>query len=465
MTWCGLARMSSFTSLFRRLSYGRSSCVPRTGCMPMRRPRIRSNDEDSEYDDNVPYGGDPDSVDAAAPVARPLVLTVPGASRPVLVDSVFERIIPDVSALVTHLGEWTEIRLFESPFHRAPVRVCRSVLARYIYDAEAMFEVKDCQALKLRHGEWYMRQKVSPDMASFVALICIRNEGVAALAVNNTKYLNTNITVGSAIVFPAVRGMFLLPHIGGEAEYIILTMTPTQDLLDQGYDVFSPSVDQDAQIRTASAAETRKRACVLVSDLITLRIELEECYHRICKLMIVISEFGDLYSNVGAKMITESVDAIAKGMGSVDVGGENCEVDGVASAVALCRRASSRSRRRPVSVSMNRSHSLLNIGLNNLFAMFAQCANGTPHPDSLMARMEKDLQDMYARFTELWDTVLEKAADLDSTLPRTEVLEKFIHLQVCNSPAGIERNQLVQRLTMLAGSGYRLTGSGEGVPV
>ncbi|WZD66003.1 RhoA inhibitor [Bovine papular stomatitis virus] len=463
MTWCGLARMSSFASLFRRISYGRSSCVPRTGCMPLRRPRIRSNEDDTEYEDEFPYGGEADVADSA--VARPLVLTVPGANRPVLVDSVLERSIPEVSSLVTHIGEWTEICLFESPFCRAPVRVCRSVLAKYIYDADGQFEVKDSQALKLRHGEWYMRQKVSPEIAAFVVVICMKNDGVSALSVNNTKYLNTNMTAGNAVIFPAIRGMFLLPHIGGDVEYLILTLTPTQDLLDNGYDVFSPSVDQDAQIRTASAAETRKRACVLVSDLISLRIELEECYHRICKLMIVISEFGDLYSEVGAKMITESVDAIAKGMGSVDVGDENCEVDGAAGAVALCRRASSRSRRRPVSVSMNRSHSLLNIGLNNLFAMFAQCANGTPHPDSLMARMEQDLQVMYSRFTELWDTVLEKAADLDSTLPRTEVLEKFIHLQVCNSPAGIERNQLVQRLTMLAGSGYRLTGSGEGVPV
>ncbi|WZD65874.1 RhoA inhibitor [Bovine papular stomatitis virus] len=449
--------MASLTSLFRRLSHVRTSCVA-SGCMPLRRPRIRSSEDDAEYEDEFPYGGEAEAADA--PAARPLVLTVPGANRPVLVDSVFERSIPDVAALVTHLGEWTEIRLFESPFHRAPVRVCRSLLARYIYDAESLFEVKDCQALKLRHGEWYMRQKVSPDMASFVALICIKNDGVAALAVDNTRYLNTNITVGSAIVFPAVRGMFLLPHIGGDAEYIILTMTPTQDLLDQGYDVFEPSADQDAQILAVSAAETRKRACALVSCLIDLRIELEECYHKICKLMIVISEFGDLYSEVGAKMISESVDAIAKGMGSAT--GET-ESD-AATAVELCRRAT-RSRRRPVSVAMTRSHSLLNNGIHNLFAVFAQCPSGAPHPDSLMARMEQDLQDLYARFTELWDTVLEKAADLDSTLPRTEVLEKFIHLQVCNSPAGVKRNQLVQRLTMLAGSGYRLTGSGDGVPV
>lgn len=458
--------MASFTSLFRRLSHGRSSCVPRTGCMPLRRPRIRSNEDNADYEDDFPYGGDPDSVDSVATsAARPLVLTVPGASRPVLVDSVFERCIPDVAALVTHIGEWTKICLFESPFHRAPVRVCRSLLSRHIYDAESQFEVKDCQALKLQHGEWYMRQKVSPEMASFVVVICIKNDGISALSVDNTKYLNTNMMVGMAVIFPAMRGMFLLPQIGGDAEYLILTMTPTQELLDQGYDVFLPSVDQESQILAVSAAENRKRACALVTSLIDLRIELEGCYHKICKLMIVISEFGDLYSEVGAKMITESVDTITKGMGAVDVGGENSEVDGAASAVALCRRASARTRRRPVSVAMTRSHSLLNNGINALFAVFAQCANGDPHPDSLMARMEKDLQDLYARFTELWDTVLERASDLDATLPRTEMLEKYIHLQVCNSPAGIERNQLVQRLTMLAGSGYRLTGSGEGVPV
>ncbi|AIZ77259.1 hypothetical protein SB87_gp006 [Parapoxvirus red deer/HL953] len=446
--------MASLAKLFNRLRRSRS-CVPRVGggCVP-RRPSARSNDSDDVSDDDIPYGAD-DAIDAPqAAAARPMALTVPGNSCPVLVDSVFERHIPDMDALVTHVGGWTEIGLFESRFWRAPVRMCRSVFASFVYDCDGFFEVGECQAIKLQHGEWYIRHKVAPSVAAFVAVVCIRNEGMAALSVTNTMYLNTNIKEGDVVIFPAGRGVFMMPQLGGQVEYMLVNLKPTLELLDMGFQVFPPSVNQDAQILAANAADSRKRASAIITTLITKRVCLEECYQEICRMLIMISEFNTRYGEVGSRMIAESVSAIAQGMGSGDVS---------AAVTTLCRMGSR--RRRPVSAALTRAHSLLNNGLQSLFSVFASNADGTPHPDSLMARMDSDLRGLYDKFSELWDQILENASDLDSTIPRGEAIERFIHLQVCNSEAGVRRNALVERLTLLAGAGYQLTGSGEGIGV
>ncbi|ASC55622.1 hypothetical protein SePPVgORF003 [Seal parapoxvirus] len=438
-------KMSFLVDLLKRLS-GRTPCIPTTGCVP--RPQMRSDGEFEDDSDDYSYG-DSNATNASAAL-RPLTLTVPGANCPVLVDSVMERKISDMAALVTHVGEWTEISLFESKFCRAPVRVCRSVFAQCIFDANGFFKLGDCQALQLKHGQWYMRRKVAPSVACFVVVVCLKNDGMAAVAVDNTQYLNVSMCEGDAIIFPAARGVFMLPQVGGNVEYLIANMVPTQDLLDMGYEVFNPSVNQDAQIRTANAADARRKACAIVDSLVTARCDLESCYQEICRMMIMMAEFGERYSEVGAQMITTSVNAIAKGMGAQP-------------GAAACRQALR--PRRPVSAALTRSHALLNSGLQSLFAVFAQAPDGRLHPDSLMARMEQDMRGLYDRFSARWDAILELASDLDSTLPRCDAVEKFIHLRVCSSDAGVKRSELVQRLTMLAGSGYRITGSGEGVQV
>ncbi|QJX15429.1 hypothetical protein 01orf_00002 [Orf virus] len=442
--------MSALARLFGRFGRGRNQCVPTAGCMPLRRPRDGA-DGGGDSDDDYGYG-DTDSVaSSVAPVeARPLVLTVPGTNCPVLVDSVFETRIENTSSVVTHVGEWTDISLFESTFHRAPARICRSEFSRYVRDANMHFEVGESHGLKLKHDEWYMRHHMAPTVAAYVTIICVKNEGMAGISVNNTKFLKTNMQEGDVLVVPAARSVFFLPQVGGDAEYIIVTLVPTAELCDLGFEVFPPSIDQEAQVRVANVAETRRKACKIVNQIVKLRVDLEKCYYEICNLVIMITEFNARYNDVGAQMITASVDAIARGMGG-------------AAQTALCRQ--SLRGRRPLSAALTRNHSILEHGITSLFAVFAQTPEGTPHPDSLMARMERDLRELYSKFSELWDDILQLASDLDSTLPRCECIERYIHHMVCVSEAGVKRNELVQRLTMIAGAGYRLTGSGEGVPV
>ncbi|ADC53909.1 hypothetical protein [Pseudocowpox virus] len=296
--------MSALTRLLGRFGR-RGQCVPATGCMPLRRPRDRA-DGGGDSDDEYGYGETDSVASSVAPVeARPLVLTVPGTNCPVLVDSVIETRITNVSAVVTHVGEWTHINLFESTFHRAPARICRSEFSRHIRDTNMHFEVGECHGLKLKHGEWYMRHHMAPTVAAYVTIMCIKNEGMAGIAVNNTKFLKTNMQEGDVLVVPAVRSMFFLPQVGGDVDYIIVTLIPTAELCDLGFEVFPPSIDQDAQVRVANVAETRRKACKIVNHIVKLRIDLEECYHEICKLMIMITEFNARYNNAGAQMIDD----------------------------------------------------------------------------------------------------------------------------------------------------------------
>lgn len=429
-----MASLSGLLKLFR----SKSSCLPR--CAP--RPRRRSQAEDS--DDESAYG---EEASAPPPGPRPLTLTVPGPRGAVLVDAVMERRV-DAAALVAHMGEWTNIAVLESSYSRAPVRVRRSAFSFAIRDADGIFEMGDAQAVRLSHGEWYVRQQVAPSVACFVAVVCLRNEGMAGIAVSNTAYLNLGVREGDVVVFPACRGVFFLPQVGGDVDYLLVNLVPTPDLLDAGYEVFRPSVNQDAQIRTASAAETRRQACRLVTSLVESRCSLEAVYQEICSMMIMMGEFGARYSEVGARMISDSVGSIARGMGH----------DG-ASLLAFT------ARRRPLSAALSKEHALLSSGLRELFSVFACLPDGAPHPDSLMARMEGDLRRLYDRFSDRWSDVLGLASRLDSTLARCDCVEAYVNLQVARSSAGQRRNELVKKLTLLASAGYRITGSGEGVLV
>ncbi|ADY76797.1 PP133 [Orf virus] len=108
------------------------------------------------------------------------------------------------------------------------------------------FEVGESHGLKLKHDEWYMRHHMAPTVAAYVTIICVKNEGMAGISVNNTKFLKTNMQEGDVLVVPAARSVFFLPQVGGDAEYIIVTLVPTAELCDLGFEVFPPSIDQEA---------------------------------------------------------------------------------------------------------------------------------------------------------------------------------------------------------------------------
>ncbi|AFB76930.1 RhoA inhibitor [Cotia virus SPAn232] len=161
----------------------------------------------------------------------------------------------------------------------------------FLLDNDGFFEISDMFIIKLSHGNGFLTGTICYDeITSFISIICIKNDGISGIYIRNS-ILKHDIEKGDHIITRSCNGIRFLPHIGGDAIYIITIISPSNKLKIMGFISNEILKGEDIEKNAKDIGNLRKNVIFSINDAIKIRDIIEKEYIEMC----MINELKHIY--------------------------------------------------------------------------------------------------------------------------------------------------------------------------
>ncbi|QHR82567.1 hypothetical protein [Brazilian porcupinepox virus 1] len=156
-----------------------------------------------------------------------------------------------------------------------------------------LFVISESFLIKISHGDGFDNGTIRIGTYNgFIATICIKNDGISGIYIPN-HIIKQNINVGDYIISRASNGIGFLPHICGDAIYILVSIVPSNKLINMGITIRGETKENERYKKNINLlVEKKKQLISIIDKIIPLRREIEINYLEIYK----ISEFIHMYN-------------------------------------------------------------------------------------------------------------------------------------------------------------------------
>ncbi|APG58232.1 protein F11 [BeAn 58058 virus] len=154
----------------------------------------------------------------------------------------------------------------------------------FLLDNNGFFELSDIFLIKLTHGNGFLTGTIRyNESSSFISIICIKNDGISGIYIRNS-ILKKDIEKGDYIITRSCNGIRFLPHIGGDAIYIISIIVPSKKLKIMGYLSTEIIKVEDFETIAKDIGDIRKNVIFSINDAIKIRDMIEKEYIEMCMI-------------------------------------------------------------------------------------------------------------------------------------------------------------------------------------
>ncbi len=387
----------------------------------------------------------------------------------ILSDNVFVSRIPtEADELLENSGSMTGFtyeQIQDASYSWKKV-IPNEALLDFLLDKQGFFDISDCFLIKLDHGDGFTKGALfMGNTSGFTATICLKNEGIAGIAVPNTSNFKSVVNKGDYIICRSSRGVHFFPQICGTSVFLIVNMVPSYRLIESGFIIQSHSNNSEVQKTVARICDSRLRVLELVSKILDVREKIEKNYIDSCMLMFMSNTYNKLYS----KKIQSAIDRELKGATThlnslVNIINNNMErTHRNEREVAIGTR-----RNRALSVSSHRKRAIVTFHLQQLQELFEpyndDCRNNNdnssrnrgPLKGSLEYLVQRDVRHIYNEIVKLWQEMEELAENVDDLLNgESYVVNSYVAAMIAEGESARIREELVNKLRALSKVGFR----------
>ncbi|CCD83195.1 conserved hypothetical pox protein [Squirrelpox virus] len=312
-----------------------------------------------------------------------------------------------------------------------------------LFESEGLFEAAECFVVRLDHGDGFVEGALMMGSScGFLCTVCVRNEGIAGLAVPGTHHVSQQLERGDMLVSRAARGVQMFPQVGGSALFLIVSVVPSSDLLASGITIGSPTLPSGSMTASKTVATRRQAAVRCVDEILKLRQKVETRYTDAC----LLSELCVVYTERYAGRVDESMRA--------DIEMVKRYMDALIALASARDYTYAERRERNIHFARKRSLALAHLeGMRDNYSVTTETAKPAL-PNSVQGYMEEDIAETRDGMLDLWEEIRRLVSNLESLLPGcSESVDRFVLERARRCESARSRLALADRLRFLSGVG------------